>query len=593
MPYRDLDEFIARLEQNGELLSSTTPVSSDLEIAEIVRQLYALPARKTRALLFENVLRPDGARSAFPVLVNLFGSERRMAWALGGDTLDDLTARMSKLLDPRIPASFADLMARAGELLGALRSAGSIGGSRTRIAPAQEMVITTGIDLGILPALRFYPEEPYPTLTLAAVITRHPQTGVRNAGMYPVHVLDSQRLAIRWDMLSGGRAHAQAALEAGQERLPVALALGGDPAVMWSAAVPMPPGVDETMLAGFLRGRALEFARCLSQPLDIPANADIIIEGWVNPRETLTVGPFAERSGFYSASANAAVMHVTTITHRRNAVFPVTVFGKPGTEWSWMHRAQERLFLPVLQVFMGEISDIDFPAEGLFHNLAIVSIRKLFDGHPQKALFGLWGIGATMYTRTVLVVDDDVNVHDYAAVARRLAESGITPEDVLLARGIVRGADHNSTQVAVAGKLGVDATRKAHPVLYRVPSAPDGDALQAAGAIAWRMWGSNLLVVQAEDAAPGKEGALLHHLRELAPDFHLLLVDRDSRLDDLPGLVWRVLSVIDWSRDVSFSGGLLTVNAAAAARYAALREALPDPAVQKRVRQKWLQYGVE
>ncbi len=407
MAYRDLREFVARLEAAEELVRIQAPVSAELEISEIVDRVSKGPAEANKALLFESVEGYD-----VPVLINALGSARRMAWALGVDDLDDLTTRLGSLLKPELPRGFGSMLDKAGELWGALRSVGL--GPRTVSKAAAQEVVLTGDDatLDRLPILRCWPDDGGRYITLPTVITRDPARGTRNVGMYRLQVHDNRTLGMHWQIHKGGAEHQRVAQREGVDRIPVAVSLGGDPAIMWCGSAPLPPDIDEFLLAGWLRGAPVPLVKCVSQPLEAPADAEIIIEGYVDPAESRSEGPFGDHTGYYTPVADYPVMHITAITHRRQPIYPATLVGRPPMEDYWMGKATERLFLPLMRLFLSEIVDIAMPAEGVFHNLVFVSIRKRFPGHPRKVINGLWGLGLMMLTKCIVIFDESVDVQN-------------------------------------------------------------------------------------------------------------------------------------------------------------------------------------
>jgi len=452
MAYRDLREFMARLEVAGELVRVKAPVSASLEITEIVDRVSKGPNAQNKALLFENVRGYD-----LPVLINAFGSARRMAWALGVADLDELTARLGSLLKPELPRGLGPMFDKAGELWGALRSVG-LGPSVVRTAPAQDVVLT-GEDASLdrLPILQCWPKDGGRFITLPAVITRKPEAGTRNVGMYRLQAYDAHTLGMHWQIHKGGAEHQRAA---GDARIPVAVSLGGDPAVMWSASAPLPPDIDEFLLAGWLRGRPVPLVRCVTQPIEAPADAEIVIEGYVDPHEARPEGPFGDHTGYYTPVADYPVLHVTAITHRRNPIYPATVVGRPPMEDYWMGKATERLFLPLMRLFLSEIVDVAMPAEGVFHNLVFVSIRKRFPGHPRKVINGLWGLGLMMLAKCIVVFDEGVNVQDSAEALWQMFGNVDWAHDVIIQEGPTDALDHASYRFTYGGKIGIDATAK-------------------------------------------------------------------------------------------------------------------------------------
>lgn len=455
MAYRDLREFISRLEAGGELVRVAAPVSADLEISEIVDRVSKGPAQANRALLFENV-----KGYSMPVLANAFGSARRMAWALGVEELGQLGTRLGDLLKPELPSGIMSMLGKAGELWGVLKSVG-LGPKLVHQAPVQE-VVKQGDEASLVgfPILRCWPKDGGRYITLPTVITRDPVTGVRNVGMYRLQVHDAHTLGMHWQMHKGGAEHQRAALRSGQQHIPVAVSLGGDPAVVWAGSAPLPPDIDEFLLAGWLRGQPVPLVKCVSQPLEAPADAEIVIEGYVDPAESLPEGPFGDHTGYYTPVEPYPVMHVTAVTHRRKPIYPATVVGRPPMEDYWMGKATERLFLPLIRLFLSEVVDVAMPAEGVFHNLVLVSVKKRFPGHPRKVINGLWGLGLLMLAKAIVVFDEDVNVQDPAEAYWQMFGNVDWARDVIIQEGPTDALDHASYRLAFGGKIGIDATAK-------------------------------------------------------------------------------------------------------------------------------------
>jgi 4-hydroxy-3-polyprenylbenzoate decarboxylase len=475
MTFRNLRDFISALERCGELVRIKAPVDPELEITEITDRVSKGPADRNKALLFENV-----KGSGMPVLINAFGNARRMAMALNVEDLDDLNHDLAKVIDLRLPRGLGAALNRAGDMLDVVRAIGlkpKIVGK----APAQDIVIT-GSDfegpgrqgetsgsvedpgnqtlLGRLPILKCWPLDGGRYITMMQVITRDPVSEVRNVGMYRLQVRDDRTLMMHWQRHKGGAEHERVAQEARKPHIPCAIALGGDPASMWCASAPLPPNIDEYLLAGYLRGRPVEFVKCITQPIEAPAEAEIVIEGYVDPNEHEMEGPFGDHTGFYTPADRFPVFHVTAVTHRKDAIYPTTVVGKPPMEDYWMGKATERLFLPLLRLFLGEVVDYNMPAEGVFHNLVIVSIKKRFPGHAQKVMFGIWGMGLMMLAKAIVVVDAGVNVHDLREVAWRVLGNVDWKRDVTIVEGAVDQLDHSAMRDSFGGKIGIDATAK-------------------------------------------------------------------------------------------------------------------------------------
>ena len=447
MAFSDLREFVAHLERRGRLRRVTAPVSRDLEITEIVDRVSKSRGEANVALLFERV---DGFD--VPVLANAFGSADRMAMALGADRLDDLGARIAKLLDLKMPGSFLAKMRKLGTLLDVAKAAPR----RVSGAPCQEIVETTNPSLSGLPILTCWPRDGGRYITLPAVFTRDPVSGARNVGMYRLQMFDDRTLGMHWQTHKGGAEHEHRATS----RMPVAIALGGDPAMIYAASAPLPPGIDEVVFAGWLRGAGVELVPCRTIDLEVPAQAEIVLEGYVDPPERRMEGPFGDHTGYYSLAREYPVFHLTALTRRARPIYPTTIVGRPPQEDYWLGKATERIFLPIMKLMLPEIVDVNMPAEGVFHNLVIVSIRKRYPGQARKVMQALWGMGLMMLAKTIVVVSEHVNVHDLSEVAWR-ATGNIDPRrDLVILEGPMDDLDHAALRHRYGGKLGVDATEK-------------------------------------------------------------------------------------------------------------------------------------
>jgi 4-hydroxy-3-polyprenylbenzoate decarboxylase len=455
MAFADLSEFIALLEKRGQLKRIKTWVSPELEITEITDRVSKAPLDQNVALLFENVEGSD-----FPVLINSLGHPQRMAWALGVDDLEELNRRLASLIDLKLPQGLGPALSRASDLLAALRAVG-LRPKIVKKAPVQEEVYTAGdVNLDKLPILKCWPGDGGRFITLPAVISRDPVTNTRNVGMYRLQVRDRRTLGMHWQIHKGGAEHTRVAQETGVDGIPVAVSLGGDPVAMWCGSAPLPPGVDEFLLAGWVRGKPLELVRCVTQPLEAPANAEFVIEGYVDPDERAPEGPFGDHTGYYTPVDDYPVLHVTAITHRRKPVYPTTIVGIPPMEDYWMGKATERLFLPLMKLFMGEIVDVNMPPEGVFHNLVLVSIKKRFPGHARKIINGLWGLGLMMLAKCIIVFDADVDVQDVSQAMFHALNNVDWAHDLVIQEGPTDALDHASYRFAFGGKVGIDATRK-------------------------------------------------------------------------------------------------------------------------------------
>jgi 4-hydroxy-3-polyprenylbenzoate decarboxylase len=454
MRFDNLRDFIAQLEKQGQLVRVNTPVSPILEITEITDRVCKNRAGINKAILFEN---PTGYE--IPVLINLFGTAQRMALALGVEDLDELNSRLGQLVDMRMPQGLSGMLGRGQDLLNALRSIG-LGPKKVGHAPVQEIIHQEDASLGILPILKCWPKDGGQFITLPQVITRDPQSGVRNVGMYRLQVVDERTLLVHWQRHKGGAEHERLAQQNHKERIPAAIVLGGDPASMWCASAPLPPNLDEYLLAGYLRGAPVAFSDCITQPLEVPAQAEIVIEGYVDPNEHQPEGPFGDHTGYYTPIEPFPVFHVTAITHRRNPIYPTTIVGIPPMEDVWMGKATERLFLPLMRIFLPEIVDIHMPAEGVFHNLVLVSIKKRYPGHARKVVMGLWGLGLLSLAKAIVVVDDWVDVQNLSITAWQALGNVDWSHDLIIMDGAVDHLDHASRQHSFGGKIGIDATAK-------------------------------------------------------------------------------------------------------------------------------------
>ena len=464
MKYRNLRDFIAFLESKGELRRIATPVTWDLEITEICDRVTKSGGP---ALLFENVEGYD-----VPVLINMYGSERRMAWALGAENLNDLADRVRGLLG-LVEGPPKGVMEKV-RALGQLMKMASVRPKIVRSAPCQEVVLEGDeVDVTRFPILKCWPEDGGRYITLPLVITKDPVTGVRNVGTYRMQVFDERTCGMHWQTQKDGRAHYRVSGELGSPRVDVAVALGGDPATIWSGTAPLPPNVDEMMAAGFIRGEAVEMVRAKTVDLEVPAQAEIVLEGYVTPGDERTEGPFGDHTGYYSLADTYPVFHITCITHRRDPIYPTTIVGRPPMEDYYMGKVTERFFLPIIQLVLPEVVDMNMPAEGVFHNLVIVSVKKDYPGQARKVVYGLWGMGLMSLAKAIIVVDDNVNVHDVSEVAWRVTNNLDAERDIFFASGPVDDLDHASTSPKFGSKVGIDATTKGPEEGYHREWPPD------------------------------------------------------------------------------------------------------------------------
>ncbi|MGO8670819.1 MAG: menaquinone biosynthesis decarboxylase [Capsulimonadaceae bacterium] len=454
MAYESLRDFIDRLERAGELRRIRREVSPNLEISAIADRAMKLPGGGP-ALYFERV-----AGSRFPVAINLMGSRRRVSWALGVDDIEEIGAEIAALT--RLPSDVPPTLLGKLKVLPQLGQLGAISPRTVSSvqAPCQEVVkIGDEASLDDLPILTCWPGDGGPFITLPLVFTRDEATGKRNVGMYRIHKYGPRETGMHWQRHKSGSRHYEG-FEAKGRDIPVAVVLGGDPALTYAATAPLPDDIDEMVFAGFLRKRPVELVRCRTIDVDVPADADFVIEGYVPAGERRLEGPFGDHTGYYSLADDYPVFKVTAITHRRNAIYPCTIVGPPPMEDRYLGLATERIFLPLLRLMVPEVIDYHLPVEGVFHNLALVRIRKRYPGHAFKVMHAIWGLGQMMFTKCIVVVDEDVDVQDPANVAWR-AFANIDPErDITFVKGPVDVLDHASPFPAFGSKMGIDATRK-------------------------------------------------------------------------------------------------------------------------------------
>ena len=457
MALDNLRAFIGAIDAAGDLRRISRAVSTRLEITEIADRVMKSPGGGP-ALLFEQPALEGGRASDVPVAVNLFGSASRMALALGVRQLDEVGERISELLHLKVPEGLLAKLAmlpRLAEL--AKFPPRSVSGK----APCQEVVIRgDDVDLRRFPVPVCWPDDGGPYITLPGVITRDPATGTRNVGMYRIQVTGPRVVAMHWQRHKVGAAHWRAMAER-RETMPVAIALGGDPASIYAASAPLPPSIDEFLFAGFLRKEPVRLAKAVTSDLDVPAEAEIVLEGYVDPGEALVMeGPFGDHTGFYSLADLYPQVHITAITMRAEPIWPHTIVGRPPMEDFWLGHATERIFLPLLKLTLPEIVDYHMPAEGIFHNLVFVSIDKQYPGQAYKVMNGLWGQGLMSLAKVIVVVDKDVNVRD-PQEAWWVALNNIDPErDTRFTRGPIDVLDHSSRAFTYGSKMGIDATRK-------------------------------------------------------------------------------------------------------------------------------------
>jgi 4-hydroxy-3-polyprenylbenzoate decarboxylase len=448
--FRSLGEFLTALESRGDLVRVTRPVSRDLEITEVTQRVLRADGP---ALLFENV---PGA--SMPVVTNLLGSPRRIAFALGAATVEEVAERVERLVHLRPPAGVIGAMRDLSGTIETLSTLRSLAPKRVRSGPCQE-VEESSVDLGRLPILRCWPKDGGRTITFPVVITKDPETGESHTGIYRLQQYGPDTLGLHVQIHRVGANNLRKWAARG-EKMPVAAVIGADPVTVFSGLAPVPEGISNFVFAGFLRSEPVELVPARSVDLEVPANAEIVLEGYVDPTERSVEGPFGDHTGYYSAPEPFPVFHVTRVTHRTKPVYLSTVTGKPPTEDAVLGKAVERIFRPVVRMVLPEIVDMNLPMEGLFINVGIVSIRKTYPDHPRKVMHALWGLGQLMFTRYIIVVDEDVNVHDLSEVLYRVGLQADPGRDFEISHGPVDQLSISNPVPNLGAKVGIDATRK-------------------------------------------------------------------------------------------------------------------------------------
>ncbi len=486
--YRD---FIQELEREGELKRISQPVATELEITEIANREMKSPGGG-KALLFEQPT-VNGVVSPFPVAINTLGSWKRMAMSMGAETVDEVAAELGALMKAKPPTSMREAMKLLSLALDLRHAKPKV----VKNGPCKEVVhLVDSPKLMVdswpkapdwqnpstinsqpstllnLPILKCWPLDGGRFITLPCVVTKDPDTGERNVGMYRIQIYDDQTTGMHWQLQKVAARHGRRYYERG-ERMPVSIFIGGDPMFPFAATAPLPDGLDEFLLAGYLRKKSVELVKCETNDLEVPANSDFVIEGYVDPREPLRdEGPFGDHTGYYTLPEPYPVFHVTAITHRKDAVYPATIVGIPPMEDFYIGGASVKLFLPIFKMNFPEIVDIALPAEGVFHNLVFVSIRKTYPMQAYKIMHGLWGMGQMMFTKYIIVVDDDVDVHNTSEVLFRLCANTDPQRDSLFTKGPSDVLDHATSEIAIGSKLGIDATKKLPGEGFKRPWPP-------------------------------------------------------------------------------------------------------------------------
>ncbi|GHV40505.1 menaquinone biosynthesis decarboxylase [Clostridia bacterium] len=446
MAYKDIRQFIAEIEKRGQLKRVTARVSADLEITEIADRVVK---QHGPALLFENV-----ENSPFPLLINAFGTMERTCLALETENLDALGEGIENLIDMSRYATLIDKVKAIPELARLL----AVFPIKAVNAPCQQ--VEEEPDFDKLPILKCWPEDGGRFITLPLVFTKDPETGRQNVGMYRMQVYDKTTTGMHWHLHKDGREIYEKYKKLGQKRMPVSVVIGADPAVLYSATAPLPSMIDELMLAGFLRKLPVPIVKCLTNDIVVPANAEFVIEGYVDLDELREEGPFGDHTGYYSQKGMYPVFHAEKLTRKKDPVFMATIVGKPPMEDCFLGKVTERLFLPLIKIVAPEIIDMNFPLEGVFHGCVIVSIKKAYPAHAKKVMNSLWGSGQMMYTKMLIIVDETINPHDVSTVAWKVFNNTDAKRDFVLSEGPLDALDHSSPMAHIGYRVGIDATKK-------------------------------------------------------------------------------------------------------------------------------------
>jgi 4-hydroxy-3-polyprenylbenzoate decarboxylase len=464
MAFDSFGDFVNALESAGELIRIPQPVATELEITEIADREMKKPGGG-KALLFEQPT-VNGHVSPSPLAINTMGSDTRMAMSLRAKSVEAVAAELAALMKAKPPTGFREAVKLLGTALDlrhakpALVKTGPCKGVIHRFDRPPGKPTTPLPTLLDLPIQKCWPQDGGRFITLPCVVTKDPDTGERNVGMYRMQIYDEQTTGMHWQLQKVGARHGRRYYQTGT-RMPVSVFLGGDPVFTFCATAPLPDGLDEFLLAGYLRKKSVELVKCETNDLEVPANADFVIEGYVDPKEPLRPeGPFGDHTGYYTLPELYPAFHITAITHRKDAVYPATIVGMPPMEDFYIGTASVRLFLPIFKMNFPEIVDIALPAEGVFHNLVFVSIRKTYPMQAYKIMHGLWGMGQMMFTKYLVVVDDDVNVRNTSEVLFRLCANTDPQRDTIITRGPADVLDHATPEIGIGSKIGIDATRK-------------------------------------------------------------------------------------------------------------------------------------
>lgn len=581
MPYRDLKSYLKALKTKNLLTEINVEVDPELEITEIADRVSK---NYGNALLFNNV-----KGSEFPLVINAMGTYERLNLGLGVENLDDIAHQIEDIMNV---SAYVTLKGKI-KSIPKLAPLPFIFPRKVKTAPCQEVV--TEPNLHALPIIKCWPQDGGKYITLPLVFTKDPDNGQQNVGMYRLQVYDEKTTGMHWHLHKDGKEIYEKYRKLGK-KMPVSVALGCDPATVYSATAPLPKMIDEMIFAGYLKKKPVELVKCVSNDIYVPAHAEFILEGYVDLEEKRLEGPFGDHTGYYSLSDMYPVFHLEKMTHKKNAIYPTTIVGKPPMEDCYLGKATERIFLPLMKITTPEIVDMDMPLEGVFHNCAIVSVKKAFPRHANKLLYALWGLGQMMYTKMIIVVDDTVNVHDYSEVAKMIQMHVHDPSHLIITEGPLDALDHASNRAFQGFRLGIDATTKRPVEQEATYTAPRilKSPLEDLKIIGYKKEGSEVTVKET--------------MVEMAnnPEFterFVVVVDDWIDATHLSTVSWKVFNNIDPARDIIITqkpDGRLFVGIDATKKGPAdgLMRPWPDDIemseeVINRVTKRWAEYGID
>ena len=567
MSYKDLPQFLKALEKNNDLLTIDIPVNSELEITEITDRVSKSYGQ---ALLFTNV-----NHSKYPLVINTLGTYERLSMGLGVHNLDEIAEQIDDFMNL---SAYASLIGKI-KALPKLAPLPFIFPRTVKSAPCQEVIEEP--DLDQLPIIKCWPQDGGKYITLPLVFTKDPETGQQNVGMYRLQVYDKNTTGMHWHLHKDGKEIYEKYRKLGR-KMPVCVALGCDPATIYASTAPLPKMIDEILFAGYLKKRPVELVKALTCDIKVPAHAEFILEGYVDLDEERLEGPFGDHTGYYSLADMYPVFHITKLTRKRNPIYPTTIVGKPPMEDCYLGKATERIFLPLMKIQCPEIKDIDFPLEGVFHNCAIISIKKAFPLHANKAMYALWGLGQMMYTKMLIIVDETVNVHNYQAVLESMVIHANEKRHYIISEGPLDALDHASNRAFQGYRLGIDATTKL-PLEASAPiDTTDFDLTT---------YFKVLSTTQAKKEL------------DIQKERYCIIVDDDIQTDDYSTVSWKVFNNIDANRDITFkelkNGKIcLIINATKKGPEDGLLRPWPDDIkmsneIQNLVTEKWNRYGIK